>query len=81
MDTKGNGIEPKWYRLIEALHDFVLSGSRVTYMPVSAVTSWLRSTELMVMQRQAVYLFCYRYEKAMFTKRGMPHYFSQLWVF
>jgi len=81
MDTKGNGIEPKWYRLIEPLHDFVLGGGRVTYTPVSTVTSWLRSTELMVMQRQVVYLFCYRYEKAMFTKRGMPHYFSQLWVF
>jgi len=65
---KDIGDRPKWRALFNSLHDFVLTGERVTYTPMDVVISWVESMGLKVKEKRTINRLWYGHEMIIFSK-------------
>ena len=65
---KDIGIKPRWRAFFNSLHDLVLTGERVTYVPLDEVVSWAESSGMREVERRTINRLWYGHELVLFSK-------------
>jgi len=65
---KDIGHQPKWRAFANSLHDFVLTGEQVSYIPLNTVVSWIEAAGLREERRQIINRLWYSHELVLFRK-------------
>ena len=65
---KDIGINPRWRAFFNSLHDFILTGERVTYTPLNVVSSWVTLAGMRELERQTFNRVWYGHELIVFSR-------------
>jgi 2-polyprenyl-3-methyl-5-hydroxy-6-metoxy-1,4-benzoquinol methylase len=65
---KDIGQQPRWRAFANTLHDFVLTGDRVSYTPLDLVVAWARAAGMREEERKIINRLWYGHEMIVFRK-------------
>jgi 2-polyprenyl-3-methyl-5-hydroxy-6-metoxy-1,4-benzoquinol methylase len=65
---KDIGQKPRWRKFFNSVHDFVLTGERVTYASSDTVSSWLVCSGMRELERKTIYRVWYGHELMLFSR-------------